>query len=136
MLPVVTSLCGLADAEASRLADEGQASLAAFARVISQEITSKFCLSPVDECSLRCVATALDPRSRSLAFLPADSRGSLKQDILQRCSAFLTSDSAPEPLAKRVPPTEDAISLFFGSASDEEVSQSVQLEKGSGSVLC
>ena len=126
VLPVVTSLCSLADTEANRLAVESKDSLSTFASVISREITQKFKLSPIDTHSVRCVAAGLDPRSRSQAFLPADSRQTMQEEVLQRCTPLLASE--PEPAAKRVPPSDDAINLFFGAASDEEACQSAQLQ--------
>ena len=106
-----------------------------FCKDLAQNIRLKFQLDPVDECSLPTVAASLDPRSKSLTFLPStDARDGLKLELLRRCSQHILHTELEvseveviEPAAKRIPPND--LDLFFGGADDPEVSASVAIQQ-------
>lgn len=136
ILPIVMLLKNMAEASATKAQQDKESGLKQLCRKLSQEISGKFHLDPLDLSSFQVVAAALDPRSRSLPFLDADGRKAVKLDLLQLCTGSAEAEgSAAEPAAKRAPQPQDmvnhmeAVDMFFGTASAEEVSLSIKLEQ-------
>ena len=141
ILPILTSLLRSTEARRNEAEASGSATVRSFCDLLVGEIKGKFSCDPADETSLPAVAASLDPRSRSLSFLPADNRGDMKTELIRRCTLYLadhcerpdeeTEKSADatcvEPPPKKKP--SDYFDLFFGDADDEEVSQSVSLQQ-------
>lgn len=96
-------------------------------------------LSPsVDTKSIPAVASALDPRSRGLAFLNDDQREDLRHEIL--CCCLLAAPDAlsddesidDEPVAIVEPPAKrpaNDLDLFFGEADEVQVSTRASAEQ-------
>ena len=127
VLPVMMSLKSMAEAEATQAEVDGDGTVCQMCRRLSDELSSKFKLDPLELHSHLPVAAALDPRSRALPFLDADGRSALKLEVLSRCPVADENDLVTvEPAPKR--PTQ-VLDLFFGTATDQEVCESMALEK-------
>ncbi|XP_065197184.1 zinc finger BED domain-containing protein 4-like [Sycon ciliatum] len=127
VMPVVMSLHTMALADAGKAAANGEAAIAQLCHKLASELANKFHLDPVDLSRMHVSAAALDPRSRSLAFLDDAGRKAVKLELLQRCIADgQEAATAAEPAPKRTPQDLD---LFFGAATVEEVSYSAGVER-------
>ena len=131
VLPITSSLVRCSEQQAS--ADDFSACVKAFCAQLAEEVKQKFRLSPVRADSVSTIAAALYPRSRSLVFLEEDQREELRLEILRWCTPHCSEaevaegdSAASEPPAKR---SSLDLDLFFGEASDTQVSGSAQAEK-------
>ena len=124
VFPVINTLLNGLDAPLRN----PSATIEKFRKTLAVELKKKFYLDPLSPVSLACVSAAMDPRSRSLAFLPREEdQLALKTEIKQLAFSLApTNKPAEEVVAQPTPAKisklsrskrsdEDALSFFFNT---------------------
>ena len=106
------------------------------------ELKKKFYFDPLSPVSLTCVSAAMDPRLRSLAFLPQEvDQLALKTEIKQLAFSLAPANKPAEEVVAQPTPAkiiklsrskgsdENALSFFFNTDQcADEVDQSTAVE--------
>ena len=144
VLPIISSLVKHLQKEETKLGKEQgsvKQTVKKFCSTLIQELRNKFQLHPINPTSVLALTASLDPRSRSLTYLPDDnSQVALKEELLLQMNHLFIGDSStnesgdtnPPPSKKKKSSKDKGYELDFffgGDSSDTECPQSVLIQQ-------